>query len=99
MLSSRLNVPVESIKNVIIWGNHSATQYADVSHGTLTLNGTEVSIRGAISNDEYIQKEFVTLVAKRGAAIIDKRKASSAASAANAVCDHVHDWVLGTKPG
>lgn len=60
---------------------------------------TSKSLRGVISNDEWVQKDFTTLVAKRGAAIIDKRKMSSAASAANAICDHIHDWVVGTEPG
>ena len=77
-----------------IWGNHSATQYPD-------LYTTQVNGRPAADqvDHEWLTGTFIPTVAKRGAAIIEARGASSAASAANAAIDHVHDWVLGTADG
>lgn len=98
-LSDKLNVPVEDIKNVIIWGNHSLTQYPDVNHGQVTVGGQNKSIRQAVNDDKYLNETFIPKVAKRGAEIIAVMKKSSAASAANAACDHMHDWWVGTKPG
>ncbi|GAA0923300.1 malate dehydrogenase [Nonomuraea longicatena] len=90
-LSAKLQVPVTEIKKMTIWGNHSATQYPDLFH-------TEVG--GKIAAEqveaEWLKDTFIPTVAKRGAAIIEARGASSAASAANAAVDHVHDWVNGT---
>jgi malate dehydrogenase len=101
-VSNKLKVPVEQIKNIIIWGNHSATQFPDVSNSKI-LNyptlGKITSIPDAIKNDEWIKGEFISTVQKRGAAIIEMRKVSSAASAANATCDHIYDWLVGTAPG
>ncbi|WP_018682709.1 malate dehydrogenase [Actinokineospora enzanensis] len=94
-LSTRLGVSVADVKKLTIWGNHSATQYPDVFHA-------EVGGRNAaeLVNDEaWLADTFIPTVAKRGAAIIEARGASSAASAANAAIDHVHDWVLGTAAG
>jgi len=93
---------VRNVKNLIVWGNHSTTQYPDVNFGYIKNYPKEnyiTSIRGAVSDDEWIQKHFIGKVAKRGAEIIEKRKLSSAASAANACCDHIHDWLIGTLPG
>jgi malate dehydrogenase len=95
ILSERLNVPVESINNLYIWGNHSATQYPDTHHAT--INGKP--LREVVGDDKYLNGDFVSKVAKRGAEIISVMGKSSAASAANAACDHVHDWWYGTKPG
>jgi malate dehydrogenase len=101
-LSTRLNVPVDSVKNVIIWGNHSKTQYPDVNHGVIegfpfpSLNSP---IRTAVSNNQWLDGEFLSTVQDRGAAIIKAREKSSAASAASSCVDHVRDWVLGTKKG
>ena len=78
-----------------IWGNHSATQYPDVFHAK--VKGS--SAAEAIGDQEWIEGDFIPTVQKRGAAIIEARGASSAASAANAAIDHVHDWVLGTPEG
>jgi malate dehydrogenase len=78
-----------------IWGNHSATQYPDVFHAK--VNGA--SGADAVNDREWIESEFIPTVQKRGAAIIEARGASSAASAANAAIDHVRDWVLGTPDG
>ena len=90
-LSAKLGVPVGTIEKMTIWGNHSATQYPD-------LYTTQVNGRSAAEQVEesWLKDTFIPTVAKRGAAIIEARGASSAASAANAAVDHVHDWVNGT---
>jgi len=103
-LSERLGVPVTAVRNVIIWGNHSSTQYPDVNHGTVELpfraGGTvRLPIRDAVKDDAYLEGSFVATVQQRGAAIIKARKLSSALSVASSVCNHVRDWVLGTPPG
>jgi malate dehydrogenase len=94
-LASRLGVGVADISKVAIWGNHSASQYPDITHGE--VNGKSLS--EAVGDDAWVRDEFIPRVAKRGAEIIEVRGASSAASAASAAIDHVHDWVLGTKEG
>jgi malate dehydrogenase len=94
-LAARLGVPVADVSKVAIWGNHSATQYPDVTHGE--LNGKSLPV--AIGDDAWVRDEFIPRVAKRGAEIIEVRGASSAASAASAVIDHVHTWVNGTRDG
>jgi malate dehydrogenase len=90
-LAAKLQVPVAEVKNMTIWGNHSATQYPDLYH-------TEVGGKIAAEqvDGEWLRETFIPTVAKRGAAIIEARGASSAASAANAAIDHVYDWVNGT---
>ncbi|SEG99545.1 malate dehydrogenase [Nonomuraea solani] len=90
-LAAKLQVPVSEIKNMTIWGNHSATQYPDLFHA-------EVGGKVAAEQVEqgWLRDTFIPTVAKRGAAIIEARGASSAASAANAAIDHVYDWVNGT---
>jgi malate dehydrogenase len=86
---------VSEVTNMTIWGNHSATQYPDVFHAKVKGQpGHQV-----IDDQGWIENEFIPTVQKRGAAIIEARGASSAASAANAAVDHVHDWVLGTPEG
>jgi malate dehydrogenase len=78
-----------------IWGNHSATQYPDIFHAKVKgQNAAE-----AVNDQDWLENDFIPTVQKRGAAIIEARGASSAASAANAAIDHVHDWVLGTAEG
>nr|CAD1836177.1 unnamed protein product [Ananas comosus var. bracteatus] len=98
-ISERLNVQVSDVKNVIIWGNHSSTQYPDVNHATVKTPSGEKPVRGLVADDEWLNGEFITTVQQRGAAIIKARKLSSALSAASAACDHIHDWVLGTPEG
>jgi malate dehydrogenase len=94
-LSKKLDVPVTSITNMTIWGNHSATQYPDLFHANVDgQNAAE-----AVGDQSWIENEFIPTVAKRGAAIIEARGASSAASAANAAIDHVYDWTNGTSQG
>jgi len=89
----KCGVSTSAVKNTIIWGNHSSTQYPDVS--SATVNGTPVM---QALDPTYLKGEFITTVQKRGAAVIAARKLSSACSAAKAVVDHMHDWVLGTPP-
>jgi malate dehydrogenase len=92
-LAAKADVHVSAVARMTIWGNHSATQYPDVFHASVDGQpGFD-----AIGSDEgWLEKEFIPTVQQRGAAIIEARGASSAASAANAACDHVRNWVLGT---
>lgn len=85
---------VTDIKKVSIWGNHSATQYPDIYHATAA--GTPVS---ELVDEKWLSEYFIPTVQKRGAAIIEARGLSSAASAANAAIDHIRNWVLGTPEG
>ncbi|WP_328648420.1 malate dehydrogenase [Amycolatopsis sp. NBC_00348] len=91
-LSKKLGVSVTDIKKLAIWGNHSATQYPSVQHAE--VNGKSVDLDQA-----WLESDFIPTVAKRGAAIIEARGLSSAASAASAAIDHVHTWVNGTNDG
>ena len=94
-LAKRTNAPVSAIKRMTIWGNHSATQYPDIFHAE--VNGQNAA---ELVNDQiWLENDFIPTVQKRGAAIIEARGASSAASAANAAIDHVNSWVLGTPAG
>jgi malate dehydrogenase len=93
-LSAKLNVPVTAIRKMTIWGNHSATQYPDLYHAE--VNG---KIAAEMVDEAWLRDTFIPTVAKRGAAIIEARGASSAASAANAAIDHVYTWVNGTAEG
>ncbi|TWP44910.1 malate dehydrogenase [Lentzea tibetensis] len=92
-LSKKLGVPVSEIKNMTIWGNHSATQYPDLFHAEV---GGQTAA-AAVNDQAWLENDFIPTVAKRGAAIIEARGASSAASAANAAIDHIYDWVNGTE--
>ena len=94
-LAAKAKVTVGDITNMTIWGNHSATQYPDIFHAKVKgQNAAEV-----VNDQEWLENDFIPTVQKRGAAIIEARGASSAASAANAAIDAVHDWVLGTPAG
>ncbi|MBT4476925.1 MAG: malate dehydrogenase [Actinobacteria bacterium] len=90
--SAKLGVASTEVNRMTIWGNHSATQYPDLVHAE--VNGA--SVAGTIDDQAWLEGQFIPTVQQRGAAIIEARGASSAASAANAAIDHVHDWVLGT---
>ncbi|MFI5025147.1 MAG: malate dehydrogenase, partial [Solirubrobacterales bacterium] len=94
-LAAKTGTTVSNITNMTIWGNHSTTQYPDLVNAK--VKGS--SAWDAVGDEAWIADEFIPTVAKRGAAIIDARGASSAASAANAAIDHVHDWVIGTPDG
>ena len=91
-VAQRLGVSVNDVTRMTIWGNHSATQYPDLVH--CRVGGT--SAADAVDDQAWLEDQFIPTVQQRGAAIIEARGASSAASAANAAIDHVHDWVLGT---
>ncbi|GAA3620378.1 malate dehydrogenase [Streptomyces fenghuangensis] len=94
-LAKKTGTPVSEIRRLTIWGNHSATQYPDVFHAEVAgKNAAE-----AVNDEKWLAEEFIPTVAKRGAAIIEARGASSAASAANAAIDHIHTWVNGTPEG
>ncbi|RZV33766.1 MAG: malate dehydrogenase [Chromatiales bacterium] len=92
-LAAKTSSHVNDIRQMTIWGNHSATQYPDINHAS--VNGK--SATGLVDKD-WLTSDFIPVVQQRGAAIIKARGASSAASAASAAIDHMHDWVLGT-PG
>jgi malate dehydrogenase len=94
-LAARLGTPVTSVKKMIVWGNHSTTQYPDLSH--CEVNGKPA--KSLVNDPQWINDTFIPTVAKRGAAVIKARGASSAASAANAAIDHVRSWALGTPAG
>ncbi|KAL5701924.1 malate dehydrogenase [Ranunculus cassubicifolius] len=98
-ISERLNVQVSDVKNVIIWGNHSSTQYPDVNHATVTTPSGEKPVKELVGDDAWLGGPFIATVQQRGAAIIKARKLSSALSAASSACDHIRDWVLGTPKG
>ncbi|KAL0914082.1 hypothetical protein M5K25_017587 [Dendrobium thyrsiflorum] len=98
-IAERLNVHVSYVKNVIIWGNHSSTQYPDVNHATVMTKDGEKQVRELVADDQWLNGEFITTVQQRGAAIIKARKLSSALSAASSACDHIRDWVLGSSKG
>jgi malate dehydrogenase len=94
-LAQKLGVPVTDVTKMTIWGNHSTTQYPDLFH-------TQVGGKSAyelVGDHEWVDGTFIPTVAKRGAAIIEARGASSAASAANAAIDHMRTWALGTVDG
>ena len=94
-LAQKTGRPVMSIKKMTIWGNHSTTQYPDLLHCEVDGQSAYELVR----DHDWVDSEFIPTVAKRGAAIIQARGASSAASAANATIDHMHDWVAGTPDG
>uniref|UniRef100_A0A0B6ZA92 Malate dehydrogenase n=1 Tax=Arion vulgaris TaxID=1028688 RepID=A0A0B6ZA92_9EUPU len=96
-IAARLGVTSDKVKRVIIWGNHSSTQYPDVAHATAEIQGKVVSVPDSIKDDHYLKNEFIQTVQQRGAAVIKARKLSSAMSAAKAASDHMHDWFFGTK--
>ncbi|MFC7340325.1 malate dehydrogenase [Saccharopolyspora griseoalba] len=93
-LAQKLGASVNDIRKLTIWGNHSATQYPDLFHAEV---GGKIAAEQV--EQSWLADEFIPTVAKRGAAIIEARGASSAASAANAAIDHVHTWVNGTPEG
>jgi malate dehydrogenase len=94
-VAKKTGAAVSDVANMTIWGNHSASQYPDVFHAK--VKGSPAA--ETIGDQRWIEDDFIPTVQKRGAAIIEARGASSAASAANAAIDHVHDWVLGTPEG
>lgn len=94
-LAAKAGVAVPEVTNMTVWGNHSPTQYPDIFNAK--VNGKNAA--ETVSDQDWLENDFLPTVQKRGAAVIDARGASSAASAANAAVDHVRDWVLGTADG
>lgn len=94
-VAQKLGSSVAEVTKMTIWGNHSATQYPDIFHAE--VNGRNAA--AAVNDQAWLEDDFIPTVQKRGAAIIKARGASSAASAANAAIDHMHDWSLGTPEG
>jgi malate dehydrogenase len=94
-IAAKLDVPTTDVAKMTIWGNHSATQYPDLFH---TLVGGK-NAAGIVDDQEWVENTFIPTVQQRGAAIIEARGLSSAASAANAAIDHMHDWCLGSSKG
>ena len=93
-LGEKTGAHVTTIRKVVIWGNHSSTQYPDLYHATV---GGKPAL--SLVDDAWYKEQFIPTVQQRGAAIIKARGASSAASAASAAIDHIHDWVMGTADG
>jgi len=91
-LAAKTGKPVGDINKLVVWGNHSPTMYPDYRFA----NVAGASVKDAIGDENWNRNAFIPTVGKRGAAIIEARGQSSAASAANAAIDHIHDWVLGT---
>ena len=89
MIANKYNKAVGQVKKMIIWGNHSATQFPDPLH-------CEIDTKVIAPDHDWVEKEFIPAVQQRGAKVIEARGASSAGSAANAIVDHVRDWTLGT---
>jgi malate dehydrogenase len=93
MLATKLGVTVSDIEDLVVWGNHSPTMFPDLFNAK--VNGKAAA--DAVGDMAWYENEYLPKVGKRGAAIIEARGASSAASAANAAIDHIHDWVLGAE--
>ncbi|XP_034041320.1 malate dehydrogenase, cytoplasmic-like [Thalassophryne amazonica] len=98
-VAMRCSVPTTDVKNVIIWGNHSSTQYPDVHHCFICLSGQEAACFDVVKDDAWLKGEFISIVQKRGAEVIKARKLSSAMSAAKAIGDHMRDIWFGTAEG
>merc|ERR1719383_885997 len=98
-IAIKLGVRNDAVCNVVIWGNHSSTQFPDAAHAKAVVDGKELKAVDALKDDAWVKGEFVKTVQVRGAAVIKARKLSSAMSAAKAICDHVRDWHFGTAPG
>ncbi|MTE14986.1 malate dehydrogenase [Nocardia aurantiaca] len=94
-VAEKTGAAAADIARIIVWGNHSATQYPDLTHATVRGR----SALEVIDDSAWVTDHFIPTVQQRGTAIIKARGASSAASAASAAIDHIHDWVLGTAPG
>lgn len=92
-VATKLGEPISKIRKMIIWGNHSSTQYPDLSHAEID----DKKVINIIDDQTWVENYFIPTVQKRGAAIIEARGLSSAASAANAIINHIHDWIIGTK--
>jgi malate dehydrogenase len=92
-VAAKLGQPVAGIRKMIVWGNHSSKQYPDLNHAE--VDGDKVA--GLINDPAWVEDHFIPAVQNRGTEVIEARGLSSAASAANAAIDHIHDWVFGTR--
>ncbi|XP_060943152.1 malate dehydrogenase, cytoplasmic-like [Limanda limanda] len=92
----RCGVPATNVKNIIIWGNNSSTQYPDVHHCLVNISGSELACFDAVKDDAWLKGDFIATVKQRGAADTKARKLSSAMSVAKAICDHMRDIWSGT---
>jgi malate dehydrogenase len=92
-IAIKLSQPVSKIRKMIIWGNHSSTQYPDLNHTEID----DSKIKDLIDDPTWIEDYFIPTVQNRGTAIIEARGLSSAGSAANAIINHIHDWIFGTR--
>jgi malate dehydrogenase len=92
MLAAKIGKPVDSVEKLTVWGNHSPTMYPDIRFAT--VDGTPAT---KLVDQNWYKNEYIPLVGKRGAVIIEARGMSSAGSAANAAISHMHDWALGTN--
>jgi len=98
-IAAKCGVGITNVRNCIIWGNHSATQFPDVIHAQVNKGGNWVDAYSAVGDEAWLKGDFISTVQKRGAMIIKMRKLSSAMSAAKAACDHMKNWFNGTPPG
>jgi len=96
-IAMKSGVTANCVEKVTIWGNHSATQYPDAWQATVTKDGKTVSATDAVNDDAWLKGDFITTVQKRGAAVLEARKLSSAMSAAKAIGDHLRDWICGSN--
>ncbi|MBB5915769.1 malate dehydrogenase [Nocardia transvalensis] len=94
-LAKKTGTPAADIRRMTVWGNHSATQYPDISHAVVG----DRAAADVVADTAWVREDFIPTVQQRGTAIIEARGASSAASAASAAIDHIHDWALGTPAG
>jgi len=98
-LAQRVGASVNDVSNMTIWGNHSVTQFPDLYHAKVAKGGVTQNAYDAVNDHAWYEGTYIPTVAKRGAAIIEARGASSAASAANAAIDHIRSWTQGTPEG
>ena len=99
VIEDSTRISASDVSNVIIWGNHSATQYPDLSHAVVTLRSHRPAPAYSILEKEYIEGQFIKEIQTRGAKVMEARKLSSALSAAHAVAGHMRDWTFGTPEG
>ncbi|CAF3940817.1 unnamed protein product [Rotaria magnacalcarata] len=96
-IASRLQVLPDTIKNIIIWGNHSSTVFPDVHFATVSIDNRKISVYEAVQNDNWLRDDFIAAVRKRGGDIIAARKLTSSISVAKAIVDHLKSWWYGTN--
>jgi malate dehydrogenase len=98
-IAVRANVSAGDVKNVIIWGNHSTTQFPDCTHATITNENGKTTKVSEVLEQIFLNKDFINIIQNRGGAVIAQRGASSSQSAARAIICHMRSWVQGTQPG